>query len=100
MWDWKSGICQQVIAEESQCSVAFSPDGSRLVVGTSEGPIYMYRLSGLCTAPTAEPTRRYVNAKVVLVGESGVGKSGLAHRLIEDQLRADPLDAWHAGVAP
>jgi hypothetical protein len=33
----------------------------------------------------AETTRRYVNAKVVLVGESGVGKSGLAHRLIEDK---------------
>jgi GTPase SAR1 family protein/RNase P subunit RPR2 len=36
-------------------------------------------------APSAEPVRRYVNAKVVLVGESGVGKSGLAHRLIEDR---------------
>jgi small GTP-binding protein len=29
--------------------------------------------------------RTYTNAKVVLVGESGVGKSGLAYRLIEDR---------------
>ena len=32
-----------------------------------------------------ETSRRYTNAKVVLVGDSGVGKSGLAHRLIEDK---------------
>jgi len=32
-----------------------------------------------------EKSRRYVSAKVVLLGDSGVGKSGLAHRLIEDK---------------
>src|SRR5206468_4535441 len=32
--------------------------------------------------PTAA---RYTNAKVLLVGDSGVGKSGLAQRLTEDQ---------------
>jgi WD40 repeat protein/DNA-directed RNA polymerase subunit RPC12/RpoP len=86
LWDWKSGTCLQVIQQdESPRSVAFSPNGSRLVVGTHDGPILVYRLSGVLPAPPAEPARRYVNAKVVLVGESGVGKSGLAHRLIEDR---------------
>src|SRR6185503_19548223 len=28
---------------------------------------------------------RYTNAKVLLVGETGVGKSGLAHRLAENE---------------
>jgi WD40 repeat protein/RNase P subunit RPR2 len=86
LWDWKSGACLQIIrVSDSPSSVAFSPDGSRLVVGTFQGPIYIYRLSDVRTASSNEPARRYVNAKVVLVGESGVGKSGLAHRLIEDR---------------
>ena len=94
LWDWKSGTCLQVIERaESPSSVAFSPDGSRLVVGTLAGPIYLYRLSGVLTATPLEPPRRYVNAKVVLVGESGVGKSGLAHRLIEDQFV--PTESTH-----
>jgi GTPase SAR1 family protein/RNase P subunit RPR2 len=86
LWDWKSGTCLQVIkVAESPLSVAFSPNGSRLVVGTYAGPIRVYRLSEKRAAPPIKPPRRYVIAKVVLVGESGVGKSGLAHRLIEDR---------------
>jgi GTPase SAR1 family protein/RNase P subunit RPR2 len=90
-WDWKSGTCFHVIQQDgSPISVAFSPNGSRLVVGTVEGPIYVYRLSAVRVVPPAESVRRYVNAKVVLVGESGVGKSGLAHRLIEDRFVPTP----------
>ncbi len=88
LWDWKSGACLQVIRNEndaSPISVAFSPDGTRLVVGATNGKIYVYRLSAARTAPSAAPTRRYVNAKVVLIGESTVGKTTLAHRLIEDR---------------
>jgi GTPase SAR1 family protein/DNA-directed RNA polymerase subunit RPC12/RpoP len=58
--------------------------------GTAGGPVYVYRLSVARGAPPAEPARRYVNAKVILVGESGVGKSGLAHRLIEDRFVPTP----------
>ena len=46
--------------------------------------IYIFHLISVKAAPPVEATRRYMNAKVVLLGESGVGKSGLAHRLIED----------------
>jgi len=42
-------------------------------------------LRGAHTSVPAEASGRYTNAKVVLVGESGVGKSGLGHRLIEDK---------------
>jgi GTPase SAR1 family protein/DNA-directed RNA polymerase subunit RPC12/RpoP len=93
LWDWKSGTCTQVIEDKESyfvpMSVAFSPDGTRLVAGTvvdeaNEYGLYIFRLTGMKAAPPAEATRRYVNAKVVLLGESGVGKSGLAHRLIED----------------
>jgi WD40 repeat protein/RNase P subunit RPR2 len=105
LWDWKSGECLQVIAEEewlqricSPVSVAFSPVGSRLVVGTADNTIFVYRLSAVRSAPPAEPTRRYVNAKVVLLGEGTVGKTSLAHRLIDDQYvvkdRTHGMNVW------
>jgi WD40 repeat protein/GTPase SAR1 family protein len=100
-WDWRLGASVQVIVrkmEPSPISVAFSPDGSRVVVGTTHGEIYVYRLSGVRAAPAAEPTRRYVNAKVVLLGEGTVGKTSLAHRLIEDQYvvkdRTHGMNVW------
>lgn len=95
-----SGACLDVIFVESTWpeSVAFSPDGSRLVVGTADGPIYVYRLTGFRAAPSAEPTSRYVNAKVVLLGEGTVGKTSLAHRLIEDKYvvkdRTHGMNVW------
>jgi WD40 repeat protein len=88
LWDWRSGACLQVIQLEgisSPVSAVFNPDGSRLVIGTAAAAIiFIYRLTGVRTAQSAETTRRYVNAKVVLIGEGTVGKTSLAHRLIED----------------
>ncbi|MDI1277976.1 TIR domain-containing protein [Methylobacter sp.] len=87
LWDFKSGDCLQVIKNDENSfpmSVTFSPDGSRLVVGTNKGLIYFYSLNKLKTIAVPEPTRRYTNAKVVLIGESGAGKTTLAHRLIVD----------------
>jgi WD40 repeat protein/GTPase SAR1 family protein len=92
LWDLKSGACLQVINAGSSNafrSVAFSPDGLRLVAGVGRAVmgecIFIYRLTRARKGRPQELTRRYLNAKVVLVGESGVGKSGLAHRLIEDK---------------
>lgn len=86
LWDLRSGECLQVIrAPNPFLSVAFSPDGSRLVAGGVTPPtVYVYRLAGAPIPSQPDVTRRYMNAKVVLLGESGVGKSGLAHRLIND----------------
>jgi len=102
LWDWKSGACLQVISTREgtriPISVAFSPDGSRLVAGVTDGEIYVYRLTGVRPAPSAEATRRYVNAKVVLLGERTVGKTSLAHRLIEDKYvvrdRTHGMNVW------
>lgn len=100
IWDWRLGACLQVVANEesSPCSVAFSPDGSRLVVGTSDGAIFVYLLNGVDSAFSVAATRRYVNAKVVLLGEGTVGKTSLAHRLIEDRYvicdRTHGMNVW------
>ena len=94
LWDWKSGACLQQINEvEDQytpISVAIGQDGNRLVVGNAAiweqlFFVYIYHLGSLRPASSVEATRRYVNAKVVLLGEGTVGKTSLAHRLIEDK---------------
>jgi WD40 repeat protein len=101
LWDWKSGVCLQVMASKkaiAPVSTAFSPLSSRLVVGTKGGAVYVYHLTGARTAQPAEQTRRYVNAKVVLIGEGTVGKTSLAHRLIEDRYvirdRTHGMNVW------
>ncbi len=102
LWDWKSGACVQVIestkAIRHRSPVAFSPDGARLVVGTANGQIYVYRLTGVRPPPSPQAARRYVDARVVLLGEGTVGKTSLAHRLIEDQYvirdRTHGMNVW------
>jgi WD40 repeat protein/RNase P subunit RPR2 len=88
IWDLNSATCLQAIeytGKGSPTAVGFDPTGSRLVVGTDEGPIYIYSLTSVRPLPPSEATHRYVNAKVVLIGESTVGKTTLAHRLIDDR---------------
>jgi small GTP-binding protein len=101
LWDWKSGTCRQVIEEKEYwetISVTFSPDSSRLVVGTLIGNIYIYHLTDVRAAQSSEATRRYLNAKIVLIGEGTVGKTSLAHRLIEDRYvvsdRTHGMNVW------
>jgi WD40 repeat protein len=107
LWDWKSGTCLHVIEKVdrwSPISVAFSPDGSRLVAGTAGSLIYVYSLKGVGLTTPAEATRRYVNAKVVLLGEGTVGKTSLAHRLIEDRYvvsdRTHGMNVWRLELPP
>src|SRR6185312_9423512 len=101
LWDLKWGACLQVIKPEyfQPVSVAFSPDGSRLLIGSRVPPtVHVYHLTGVRTAQPAEVTHRYLNAKVVLVGEGTVGKTSLAHRLIEDRYvvrdRTHGMNVW------
>jgi len=102
IWSLTLGACLQVIQVDAPTpfiSVTFSPDGSRLVAGgATPTEIYVYRLKGVCVTHRAEATRRYVNAKVVLLGEGTVGKTSLAHRLIDDQYvvmdRTHGMNVW------
>ncbi|HEX3532773.1 MAG TPA: TIR domain-containing protein [Gemmatimonadaceae bacterium] len=101
LWDWKSGACLQSLSRGqfwSPTTVAFSPSGDFLVVATAAASIARYRLSNARTFLATTPVRRYVNAKVVLLGEGTVGKTSLAHRLVEDKYvvkdRTHGMNVW------
>ena len=88
LWDVKSGSRLETIRLEANgwdasFSVAFAETKNRLLVGADKG-LYIFKLERVTTKWAPERTRRYVNAKVVLIGEGTVGKTSLAHRLIED----------------
>ncbi len=87
LWDLNSGKCLHVIERQkgSPTAIGFDPTGSRLVVGTLQGLLHVYRVAKAQTSTPPDETHRYVNAKVVLIGESTVGKTTLAHRLIDDR---------------
>jgi WD40 repeat protein/GTPase SAR1 family protein/DNA-directed RNA polymerase subunit RPC12/RpoP len=68
--------------------IAVTSDGRRVVSASSDKTV---RVWDLFSIPNVNPPRpelvatQYTNAKVLLVGDSGVGKSGLALRLTEDR---------------
>ena len=73
--------------------VAVSGDGRRALSAAANGVARVWDLDAVERAAGGAPATRYTNAKVVLVGESGVGKSGLALRLCED--RWEPTGSTH-----
>ncbi|UCE61727.1 MAG: DUF4365 domain-containing protein, partial [Phycisphaerales bacterium] len=88
-------------------SVAWSPDGRRAFSGAYNGVMRVWSLAPLAleTPPeqpaaakpvTAEPQVQYTNAKVLLVGDTSAGKTGLAHRLATGRWR--PSDASTVGA--
>lgn len=90
VWDRASGDCLLTLEGHSSSvqSVAVSPDGSTVYSVGYNGVLRIWSAQSIVAAEETkkiESQRRYTNAKVVLVGDSGVGKSGLAHRLIEDK---------------
>lgn len=72
------------------CNLATHPTLSVMATaGESMSDIDVWDIdfSLLCGVNIGAPTVQYINAKVVLVGDSGVGKSGLGIRLAEHQFR-------------
>lgn len=56
--------------------------------------IFELDVERLLGAPSSVESVRYANAKVVLVGDTGVGKSGLANRLTHHMF--EPTESTHA----
>ncbi|MHC4474541.1 MAG: TIR domain-containing protein [Planctomycetota bacterium] len=95
LWDVETGRCLRVLKGHTGKvrNVAWSADGRRAFSGDENGGIRVWDLSKFVTEararkapapifPAAPEQVQYTNAKVLLVGDTGVGKSGLAERLV------------------
>ncbi|MBE2282304.1 MAG: TIR domain-containing protein [Prosthecobacter sp.] len=100
LWDVQTGRCVNVFKDHvvGVITVAWSDNGRRAFSGDQRGGIRVWDLSEFVTEaralrvtvpvlPLAPDQVQYTNAKVLLVGESGAGKTGLSKRLA--------LNDWH-----
>ncbi|HKS41034.1 MAG TPA: TIR domain-containing protein [Blastocatellia bacterium] len=88
VWDIQKGICLATLEGHTDDvkGVSLTVDGRRAISGSRDRTVRVWELPPYDekAAKVAEATL-YTNAKVLLVGDSGVGKSGLAYRLTEDR---------------
>jgi WD40 repeat protein len=90
IWDLATGRCRATLEGHAKgvWCVAITPDGRTVVSCSSDKTLKVWDLSKLDAPVEETEASRYTNAKVVLVGETGVGKTGLALRLCEDRWEA------------
>ncbi|MEH1858851.1 MAG: DUF4365 domain-containing protein, partial [Nostoc sp.] len=83
VWDLATGQCRATFAGHtaSVYAVAITPDGKTVISGLRDGTLRIWQLRELDSCGEATLGTRYTNAKVILAGDTGVGKSGLALRL-------------------
>ena len=86
LWEVETGRAVGVLGGLSggvRC-VAFSPDGRQAFSGSQNGVLRVWNLEipeESTPLPDALDQSQYTNAKVLLVGESGAGKTGISMRL-------------------
>ncbi len=96
VWDLDSGRCLATLEGHTNdvLGIALTLDGRHIVSGSEDKTVRVWELPQIfqVRALTTDirkvvkfEAERYTNAKVLLVGDSGVGKSGLALRLTENR---------------
>jgi len=95
IWKIESGECLATFKghTDNVWAIAITPDGKKVVSGSTDRTVRVWELPDFAAPVVPFQTAHYTNAKVVLVGESGVGKTGLAIRLVED--RWEVTDSTH-----
>jgi small GTP-binding protein len=93
LWDVESGRCLRILKDHTVDvrAVAWNANGNYAYSGDKKGGIRVWNLSDITAARQSQVTVpalssapdqvQYTNAKVLLVGESGAGKTGLSKRL-------------------
>ncbi len=84
LWEVESGRCLGVLEghTNSVSSVAWHVDGRHAYSAAENGVWREWDFSEVISLTSAQPEQiRYTNAKVLLIGDSGVGKTGLLNRL-------------------
>ena len=110
LWDMRTGRCLRISKGHLSwvVTVAWSPDQRCAWSGDKLGLVQMWDLAEIIseagaaeqdasTLPPLLDQNQYTNAKVLLVGDTGVGKSGLAGRLVHKQFV--PTKSSHARKA-
>jgi WD40 repeat protein len=88
LWAVETGQCLAILRGHTNwvTGVAVTPDARRIASVSSDYTLRVWELSDAILARAATSRKRgYLNAKVVLLGDSGVGKTGLALRLWHDR---------------
>ena len=88
LWDVDSGRCLSVFEghESEVIAVMWGANGRSVFSGDEAGVVRIWDISQIISGarrkPIASGQVQYLNAKVLLVGETGVGKTGLSRRLV------------------
>jgi len=88
VWATETGQCLAILNGHTEriFAVAVTPDARRIASISYDRTLRVWDIPKAILARAATSRKRgYMNAKVVLLGESGVGKSGLALRLWHDR---------------
>ncbi|NQT13008.1 MAG: TIR domain-containing protein, partial [Planctomycetes bacterium] len=90
VWDLATGRCSTTFEGHTDevYGLAVTPDGKTVISGSADSTLRVWDLPAPDMIVEDADAARYTNAKVVLVGESGVGKTGLAMRLCQDRWKA------------
>jgi WD40 repeat protein len=82
VWDLKTGYCLATFIDHTDevFGVAITPDGRSAISASHDLTLRIWQLPEPYSSDGI-PDTRYTNAKVILAGDTGVGKSGLALRL-------------------
>ena len=85
LWNIETGHCLREFKGHSEkiLCVGFSSDGQIALSGAINGEMLQWEIneSSSLTQPAIHDQRQYTNAKVILVGDSSAGKTGLFTRL-------------------
>jgi small GTP-binding protein len=90
VWDLETNACTAVFEghESSIWGVAVTADGRRAISGSHDKTVRVWDLSDLPAGVEPRDQTIYTNAKVLLTGDSGAGKTGLAQRLVHKTFEA------------